>query len=105
MICVVYAYDLRNKEIKTVVVVVVVVVGGGGGSPFLLENGGRSKSKNWRQNTFLSRSRTLKKFNVSIYGHQKYDLKYGPSVHIKKGSFQKSAFHAKHHFFCLDHKY
>ena len=41
---------------------------------------------------FLSRSRTLKKFfarydsvtnNVSIYGLQKYNLKYGLSVHKK----------------------
>ena len=43
---------------------------------------------------FLSRSQTLKKFfarydsvsnigNVSKYGLQKYDLKYGLSVHIK----------------------
>ena len=36
MICVVYAYDLRNKEIKTVVVVVVVVGGGGGGGVTVL---------------------------------------------------------------------
>ena len=58
---------------------------------------------------FLSRPRTLKKVfarydnvtnigNVSIYGLQKYDLRYGLSVHIKKGLFQKSALHAKHHF-------
>ena len=40
MICVVYAYDLRNKEIKTVVVVVVVVVGGGGGVTVLIRKWG-----------------------------------------------------------------
>ena len=49
---------------------------------------------------FLSRSRTLKKFfarydsvtntgNASLCGLQKYDLKYGLSVHIKnKGRFK-----------------
>ena len=49
---------------------------------------------------FLSRSRTLKKFfarydsvtnpgNASLYGLQKYDLKYGINVHIKyKGRFK-----------------
>ena len=53
---------------------------------------------------FLSRSRTLKKFfarydsvtnigNVSIYDLQKYDLKYGLSVHIKnKGRFKSQIY-------------
>ena len=52
---------------------------------------------------FLSRSRTLKKLfaiydsvtnigNVSIYGLQKYDLRYGLSVHIKKGRFKSQLY-------------
>ena len=65
---------------------------------------------------FLSRSRTLKKIfarydsvtytgNVSIYDLQKYDLKYGPSFHIKnKGRF-KSQLYMQNTIFCLDHKY
>ena len=61
---------------------------------------------------FLSRSRTLKKIfarydsvtktgNAFLYGLQKYDLKYGLSVHIKiKGRF-KSQFTCKTPFFFL----
>ena len=53
---------------------------------------------------FLSRSRTLKKIfarydsvtntgNASVYGLQKYDLKYGLSVHIKyKGRFKSQLY-------------
>ena len=53
---------------------------------------------------FLSRSRTFKKIfarydsvtnigNKSIYGLQKYDLRYGLSVHIKnKGRFKKQLY-------------
>ena len=53
---------------------------------------------------FLSRSRTLKKFfarcdsvtntgNASLYGLQKYDLKYGLSVHLKyKGRFKSQLY-------------
>ena len=63
---------------------------------------------------FLSRSRTLKKIfarydsvtkigNVSIYGLQKYNLKYGLSVHLKnKGRF-KSQLYMQNTIFCLDH--
>ena len=51
------------------------------------------KVKVGNKTLFLSRSRTLKKFfarydsvtntgNASLYGLQKYDLKYGLSVHI-----------------------
>ena len=60
---------------------------------------------------FLSRLRTLKKFfarydsvtntgNASLYGLQKYDLKYGLSVHIKnKGRFKSQKFTCKAPFF------
>ena len=53
---------------------------------------------------FLSRSRTLKRFfarydsvtntgNASLYGLQKYDFKYGLSVHIKyKGRFKNQLY-------------
>ena len=53
---------------------------------------------------FLSRSRTFKKKfarydsvtntgNVSIYGLQKYDLRYGVSVHLKnKGRFESQLY-------------
>ena len=53
---------------------------------------------------FLSRSRILKKFfarydsvtntgNASLYGLQKYDLKYGLGVHIKnKGRFKSQLY-------------
>ena len=53
---------------------------------------------------FLSRSRTLKKFftrhdsatnigNASSYGLQKYELKYGLSLHIKnKGRFKSQLY-------------
>ena len=61
---------------------------------------------------FLSRSRTLKKIfarydsvtntgNAFSYGLQKYDLKYGLSVHIKiKGRF-KSQFYMQNTIFFL----
>ena len=61
---------------------------------------------------FLSRSRTLKKIfarhdsvtntgNAFLYGQQKYDLKYGLSVHIKiKGRF-KSQFYMQNTIFFL----
>ena len=58
---------------------------------------------------FLSRSRTLKKRydsvtntgNAFLYGLQKYDLKYGLSVHIKiKGRF-KSQFYMQNTIFSL----
>ena len=43
--------------------------------------------------------------NVSIYGLQKYDLRYGLSVHLKnKGRF-KSQLYMQNTIFCLDHKY
>ena len=65
---------------------------------------------------FLSRSRTLKKIfarydsvtntgNAFLYGLQKYDLKYGLSVHIKiKGRF-KSQFYMQNTIFFLNHKH
>ena len=58
------------------------------------------KVRNGEQTLFLSRSRTLGKIfarydsvtntgNASLYGLQKYDLKYGLSVYIKnKGRFK-----------------
>ena len=92
----VYTYDLRKKEIKT------------GDHRSYRKNGGRSKSKNWRQNTVLSRSRTLKKLlcrydsvtnigNAFIYGLQKYDLKHGLCVYIKR-VVSKVSFTCKQHF-------
>ena len=49
-ICYVYTYDLRKKEIKT------------GGHRSYKKMGGRSKSKNWRQNTvFVKIGNILKK--------------------------------------------
>ena len=59
---------------------------------------------------FLSRSRTLKKIfakcnsvtntgNASLYGLQKYDLKYGLSVHIKIRVVSKVSFTCKTPFF------
>ena len=59
---------------------------------------------------FLSRSRKLKKFfarydsvtdtgNASLYGLQKYDLKYGLSVHIKNKSRFKSQFYMQNTIF------
>ena len=43
--------------------------------------------------------------NASLYGLQKYDLKYGLSVHIKsKGRFKSQLYMQKHHFF-LHHKH
>ena len=64
----------------------------------------------------LSRSRTLKKFfarydsvtntgNASLYGLQKYDLKYGLSVHIKNKGRLKSQFYMQNTIFFLDHKH
>ena len=65
---------------------------------------------------FLSRSRTFKKFfarydsvtnigNKSIYGLQKYDLRYGLSVHIKNKDPFKSQLYMQNTIFCLDHKH
>ena len=59
---------------------------------------------------FLSRSRTLKKFfarydsatnigNASLYGLQKYELKYGLSLHIKIRVVSKVSFTCKIPFF------
>ena len=59
---------------------------------------------------FLSRSRTLKKFfarydnatnigNASLYGLQKYELKYGLSLHIKIRIVSKVSFTCKIPFF------
>ena len=61
---------------------------------------------------FLSRSRTLKKIferydsvtntgNAFLYGLQKYDLKYGLSVHIKIRVVSKVSFTCKTPFFFL----
>ena len=64
---------------------------------------------------FLSRSRILNKIfarydsvtntgNASLYGLQKYDIKYGLGVHIKyKGRF-KSQLYIENTFFYLNHK-
>ena len=60
----------------------------------------------------LSRSRTLKKFfarydsvtntgNASLYGLQKYDLKYGLSVHIKNKGRIKSQLYMQNTIFFL----
>ena len=59
---------------------------------------------------FLSRSRTFKKIfarydsvtnigNVSIYGLQKYDLKYGLSVHLKNKGRSKSQLYMQNTIF------
>ena len=59
---------------------------------------------------FLSTSRTLKKFfarydsatnigNVSLYGLQKYELKFGLSLHIKIRVVSKVSFTCKIPFF------
>ena len=59
---------------------------------------------------FLSRSRTLEKFfarydsatnigNASLYGLQKYELKYGLSLHIKIRVVSKVSFTCKIPFF------
>ena len=97
-ICNVYAYDLRNKEIKT------------GGHRSYKKMGAVPKVRIGDKTLFLSRSRTLKKFfagydsvtntgNVSIYDLQKYDLKYGLSFHIKnKGRFKSQLYNAEYHF-------
>ena len=67
-------------------------------------NGGRSISKNGRQNTVFVKIAKLKRFfarydsvtsigNLSIYGLQKYNLRYGLSVHIKnKGCFKSQLY-------------
>ena len=100
----VYVYDLRNKKRKT------------GGDRSYKKMGAVPKVRIGDKTLFLSRSRTFKKFfarydsvtnigNVSIYGLQKYDLRYGLSVHLKnKGRF-KSQLYMKNTIFCLDHKY
>ena len=85
-ICNVYAYDLRNKEIKR---------GGGGCHRSYKKMGVVPKVRIGDKTLFLSRSGTLKIIfarydsvtnigNVSICGLHKYDLRYGLSVHIKK---------------------
>ena len=91
-ICNVYAYDLRNKEIKT------------RGHRSYKKMGAVPKVRIGDKTLFLSRSRTLKKIfarcdsvtnigNVSIYGLQKYNLKYGLSVYIKnKGRFKSQLY-------------
>ena len=91
-ICNVYAYDLRNKEIKT------------GGHRSYKKMGAVPKVRIGDKTLFLSRSRTFKKIfarydsvtnidNVSIYGLQKYDLRYGLSLHLKnKGRFKSQLY-------------
>ena len=96
----------EKKEIKT------------GGHRSYKKMGGRSKSKNLEaKHCFLSRSRTLKKIfarydsvtntgNAFLYGLQKYDLKFGLSVHITiKGRFKSQFLHAKTPIFFLNHKH
>ena len=82
-----------------------------GGHRSYKKNGGRSKSKNWRQNTVFGKIANIKKTffarydsvtntgNASLYGLQKDDLKYGLNVHIKnKGRF-KSQLYMQNTFF------
>ena len=93
-----YAYDLRNKEIKT------------RGHQSYKKMGAVPKVRIGDNTLFLSRSRTFKKFfarydsvtnigNVSIYGLQIYDLKYGLSFHIKSRVVSKVSFTCKTPFF------
>ena len=91
-ICNVYTYDLRKKEIKT------------GGHRSYKKMGAVPKVRIGEKTLFLSRSRTLEKIfarcdsvtdtgNASLYGLQKYDLKYGLSVRIKnKGRFKSQLY-------------
>ena len=84
----VYAYDLRNKEIKT------------RAHRTYKKMGAVPKVRIGDKTLFLSRSRIFNKIfarydsvtnigNASIYGLQKYDLRYGLIVHIKnKGRFK-----------------
>ena len=77
---------------------------GGGSHRSYKKMGAVPKVRIGDKTLFLSRSRTLKKFfarcdsvtnigNVSIYGLQKYDLRYGLSVHIKnKGCFKSKLY-------------
>ena len=79
MICYVYTYELRKKEIKA------------GGHRSYKRMGAVPKVRIGDKTLFLSRSRKLKKIlarynsvtytgNASFYGLQKYDLKYGLSI-------------------------
>ena len=82
----------EKKEIKT-----------GGHRPYK-KMGAVPKVRIGDKTLFLSRSRTLKKFfarydsvtntgNTALYGLQKYDLKYGISVHINdKGRFKSQLY-------------
>ena len=91
-ICYVYTYDLRKKEIKT------------GGQRSYKKMGAVPKVRIGDKTLFLSRSRTLKKIfarydsvtntgNASLYDLQKFDLKYGLSVHIKnRGRFKSQLY-------------
>ena len=103
MICSVYTYDLRKKEIKT------------GGHRSYKRMGAVPKVRIGDKTLFLSRSRTVKKIlarydsvtntgNASLYGLQKFDLKYGLSVHIKIRVVSKFGFTCKTPFF-LNHKH
>ena len=96
MLC---TYDLRKKkEIKT------------GGHRSYKKMGAVPKVIIGDKTLFLSRSRTLKKIfarynsvtntgNASLYGLQKYDLKYGLSVHIRMRVVSKVSFTCKTAFF------
>ena len=82
----------EKKEIKT------------GGHRSYKKMGAVPKVRIGDKTLFLSRSRTLKTFfarydsvtnsgNASLYGLQKYDLKYGLSVHIKyEGRFKSQLY-------------
>ena len=88
----------KKKEIKT------------GGHRSYKKMGAVPKVRIGDKTLFLSRSRTLKKFfarydsitntgNASLYGLQKYDFKYGLSVHIKIRVVSKVSFTCKTFFF------
>ena len=104
MICYVYTYDLRKKETKT------------GGHRSYKRMGAVPKVRIGDKTLFCQDREHQKEIlarydgvtntgNASLYGLQKYDLKYGLSVHIKIRVVSKVSFTCKTPFFFLNHKH
>ena len=85
-ICYVYTYDLRKQEIKT------------GGHRSYKKMGAVPKVI-IKRNFFARYDSVTNSGNASLNGLQKYDLKYGPSVHTKLRVVSKVSFTCKTPFF------